>query len=410
MKKILTKSFCFSCMTFMVHSAYADTAFSSASPWMFGDWSGKRVELAEKGYDFDFSYTGEMATLIDDKNSSGHGTEYAGQLALGVDFDLNKILGWQDTEAKIVVTYRDGQSLSNTSDALNGQLSSVQEIWGRGQTWRLTDLWVKKKFLDQKLDIKVGRFGEAEDFNSFDCDFQNLALCGSQTGIWTGDQWFNWPVSQWAMRVKYQLQPDLYAQIGVYEYNPENLKRGKGFNLSTDGSKGAMLPVEVVWSPHLTQKALKGEYRLGYYHSTADADVIDQFEQTSHHHGGWFTVKQQLTAHQDNPERGLTGFINLTFHDVKTNQIRDMQNLGVLYTGLMDQRPKDVMAIGIARVEKNKRVDESRKSEINTEFYYGLHVNDWFTIRPNIQYIRNIGGVENGNHAWVGGVKFNTVF
>jgi porin len=44
------------------------------------------------------------------------------------------------------------------------------------------------------------------------------------------------------MRVKYNLQPDLYTQVGVYEYNPENLDRGKGFNLSTDGSLGPDFP------------------------------------------------------------------------------------------------------------------------------------------------------------------------
>ena len=210
---------------------------------MLGDWNGQRSALQQKGYDFSFGYTGEMATLLDASHSSSHGTEYADQFAFGTHFDLDKILGWQDTEAQITITQRNGRSLSQTSDALDGHLSSTQEVWGRGQTWRLTDLWIKKKFMDQKLDIKVGRFGEGEDFNSFDCDFQNLALCGSQVGNWVGDQWYNWPVSQWpvsqwAARVKYNLRPDLYAQVGVYEYNPENLERGKGWNLSTDGSQG----------------------------------------------------------------------------------------------------------------------------------------------------------------------------
>ena len=99
-------------------------------------------------------------------------------LHVGTHFDLDKILGWQDTEAQITITERNGRSLSQTSDALDGHLSSTQEVWGRGQTWRLTDLWIKKKFMDQKLDIKVGRFGEGEDFNSFDCDFQNWTVPG----------------------------------------------------------------------------------------------------------------------------------------------------------------------------------------------------------------------------------------
>ena len=193
------RSWCFNlsllALSFCFQSVYAANAFEAESPWMLGDWNGQRSALQQKGYDFSFGYTGEMATLLDASHSSSHGTEYADQFAFGTHFDLDKILGWQDTEAQITITQRNGRSLSQTSDALDGHLSSTQEVWGRGQTWRLTDLWIKKKFMDQKLDIKVGRFGEGEDFNSFDCDFQNLALCGSQVGNWVGDQWYNWPVS-----------------------------------------------------------------------------------------------------------------------------------------------------------------------------------------------------------------------
>ncbi|RZI67969.1 MAG: porin, partial [Pseudomonas sp.] len=32
--------------------AHAAPAFDSASPWMLGDWGGKRSELSEQGYDF----------------------------------------------------------------------------------------------------------------------------------------------------------------------------------------------------------------------------------------------------------------------------------------------------------------------------------------------------------------------
>ena len=193
------RSWCFNLSLLVLsccfQSVYAANAFEAESPWMLGDWNGQRSALQQKGYDFSFGYTGEMATLLDASHSSSHGTEYADQFAFGTHFDLDKILGWQDTEAQITITERNGRSLSQTSDALDGHLSSTQEVWGRGQTWRLTDLWIKKKFMDQKLDIKVGRFGEGEDFNSFDGDFQNLALCGSQVGNWVGDQWYNWPVS-----------------------------------------------------------------------------------------------------------------------------------------------------------------------------------------------------------------------
>lgn len=393
-----------------VPSVYAAEMFNSQSPWMLGDWNGKRTALQQQGYDFSFSYTGEMATLLDAKSASDHGTEYADQFAVGAHFDLNKILGWQHTEAQINITQRNGRSLSQTSDALNGHLSSTQEVWGRGQTWRLTDFWIKKQFFDQKLDIKVGRFGEGEDFNSFDCDFQNLALCGSQVGNWVGDQWYNWPVSQWAVRAKYQLRPDLYTQVGVYEYNPENLKRSQGFNLSTDGSEGAIIPAEIVWTPKLGLDQLSGEYRLGYYYSTADALDINTISQTSHKHGMWVVAKQQLTTHQGDAKRGLIGFVNLTVHDSNTNQVGNMQNIGLAYTGLMDTRPQDQLAFGVARIRMNDDLNDGRREEYDAEVYYGLHANNWLTIRPNIQYIRHVGAYKDGENVWVGGIKLQTVF
>ena len=391
-------------------SVYAANAFEAESPWMLGDWNGQRSALQQKGYDFSFGYTGEMATLLDASHSSSHGTEYADQFAFGTHFDLDKILGWQDTEAQITITQRNGRSLSQTSDALEGHLSSTQEVWGRGQTWRLTDLWIKKKFMDQKLDIKVGRFGEGEDFNSFDCDFQNLALCGSQVGNGVGDQWYNWPVSQWAARVKYNLRPDLYAQVGVYEYNPENLERGKGFNLSTDGSHGAIIPAELVWTPKIGAQKLPGEYRAGYYYSTADAVVIAHQDQKDQHQGGWIVAKQQLTAHNGDVSRGLTGFVNATVHDSETNNVSDMQNIGLVYKGAMDSRPKDEIAFGLARINLNDDLNDGRSEEYDAEVYYGLHATNWLTIRPNIQYIRHVGAYKNGENAWVGGIKFQTAF
>ncbi|OTG77972.1 carbohydrate porin [Acinetobacter terrae] len=401
-----------------VSAAHASDAFNAESPWMFGDWEGQRTALQKQGYDFSFGYTGEMATLLDAKRASSHGTEYADQFVIGAHLDLEKIAGWKDTEAQINVTQRNGRNLSNTSDALNGQstgvanghLSSAQEVWGRGQTWRLTDFWIKKKFLEQKLDIKVGRFGEGEDFNSFDCDFQNLALCGSQVGNWVGDQWYNWPVSQWAARVKYNVTPEVYTQVGVYEYNPENLERGKGFNLSTDGSKGAIIPAEVVWTPKLGEQKLSGEYRAGYYYSTVDAKEITNPQENSHKQGGWVVAKQQLTAHKGDASRGLTGFVNLTVHDSDTNAVSDMQNIGLVYKGAMDSRPKDEIAVGVARINMNDDLNDQRSEEIDAEIYYGLHATNWLTIRPNVQYIRHVGAYKNGENAWVGGIKFQTAF
>jgi hypothetical protein len=136
---------------------------------MTGDWGGSRTELLEKGYDFTLDYVGEVAGNLHGGYNDDKTARYSDQFALGAHLDLQKIFGWHDAEFKLAITERSGRNLSNDriSDPRAGQFSSVQEVWGRGQTWRLTQMWVKQKYFDGALDVKFGRFGEGEDFNSF---------------------------------------------------------------------------------------------------------------------------------------------------------------------------------------------------------------------------------------------------
>ncbi|MCO7505266.1 MULTISPECIES: carbohydrate porin [unclassified Pseudomonas] len=437
------------CMTLLAAfgvscGAHAAGAFDPESKWMSGDWGGTRTELLDKGYDFSLDYVGEVAGNLKGGYNNDKTARYSDQFALGVKMDLEKILGWHDAEFKLAITERSGRNLSNDriSDPRAGQFSSVQEVWGRGQTWRLTQMWVKQTYLDGKLDLKAGRFGPGEEFNSFPCDFQNLAFCGSQVGNWVGSIWYNWPVSQWALRAKYNLTPEFFAQVGVFEQNPSNLETGNGFKLSGSGTKGMILPVELVWAPRVN--GLPGEYRLGYYYSTAKADDIYEdvngqpqgltgADPKSHSskHGWWVVAQQQVTAHNGDANRGLSLFANFTVHDKATNVVDNYQQVGMVYKGAFDSRPKDDIGFGVARIHVNDDVKKRaqqlngvsgiddyndmgfvpiQRTEYNAELYYGVHVTNWLTVRPNLQYIRHPGGVSEVDNAVVAGLKIQSSF
>jgi len=49
-------------------------------------------------------------------------------------------------------------------------------------------------------------------------------------------------------------------------------------------------------------------------------------------------------------------------------------------------------------------------SEYNFELNYGVHVTDWLTVRPNVQYVRHPGGVYEVDNALVAGVKLQASF
>ncbi|UFP98962.1 carbohydrate porin [Pseudomonas fitomaticsae] len=425
-------------------SVHAADAFSSDSEWMTGDWGGERTKLIEQGIDIKMDYVGEVGGNLHGGFNDDKTARYADQFGLGVALDLQKLWGWDNTQAKIQFTNRNGYNISNdrVGDPRAGTLSSSQEVYGRGHMVRLTQLWIKHQFFDNKLDIKAGYFGEGEDFNTFPCEFQNLAFCGSQVGNWATNIWYNWPVSQAAIRVKYNINDELYAQIGAYNQNPSQLEHGNGFKLSGSGTKGTVLPVELVWSPN--PNSLPGEYRVGYYKSTADADDVredvngfdaattgDAYRTHSSKHGYWFVAQQQLTSHNGDKSRGLSIAANATFHDKDTNFIDNYQSVMFVYKGLFDARPKDDFGIGAARIHVNDDVKKNaellnvsngvsdydnpvfspiRETEYNYEINYGFHVTNWLTVRPNLQYITHPGGVDEVDNALVAGLKIQSTF
>ncbi|KKA04694.1 porin [Pseudomonas ogarae] len=425
-------------------SAHAADAFSADSQWMTGDWGGERTKLIEQGIDIKADFVGEMGANLHGGYNDDKTARWSQQFGLGVALDLEKLAGWGDTEAKIQFTRRDGRNISNDriGDPRAGTLSSSQEVWGRGQTTRLTQLWIKQKYFDSKLDVKAGYFGEGEDFNTFPCEFQNLAFCGSQAGNWATGIWYNWPIMQAAIRVKYNLTPELYAQIGAYNQNPSQLENNNRYKLSGSGTKGTLIPVELVWSPKINN--LPGEYRVGYYKSTAKADDVREdedgndaattgnaYRSHSSKDGYWLVVQQQLTSHNGDASRGLNIAANATFHDKETNVVDNYQSLMFVYKGPFDARPKDDVGIGFSRIHVNEDVKKNaelvnaangvsdyddplfsplRSTEYNYEINYGFHVTNWLTVRPNLQYITHPGGVDEVDNALVAGLKIQSVF
>ena len=424
-------------------NAMAADAFSADSKWMTGDWGGERTKLIEQGIDIKADYVGEMGYNAKGGYNNDKTGRYSDQFGLGVALDLQKLWGWDNTQAKIQLTNRNGQNISNDriGDPRAGTLSSSQEVYGRGHMVRLTQFWIQHQMFDNKLDVKLGYFGEGEDFNTFPCDFQNLSFCGSQVGNYV-NTWYNWPVSQAAIRVKYNITPELYAQIGAYNQNPSQLEHGNGFKLSGSGTKGTVIPVELVWSPKVNN--LPGEYRVGYYKSAADAPDVREdvnggnavltgadFRTRSSKKGYWFVAQQQLTTHNGDASRGLNIAANATFHDKETNLVDNYQSLMLVYKGPFDARPKDDVGIGAARLHVNNDVKKNaellnadngvsdydsalytpiRETEYNFEINYGFHVTNWLTVRPNLQYVVQPGGVDKVDNALVAGLKIQSTF
>lgn len=420
--------------------ALANEPWSQDRQWLLGDWNGERQQLEQQGYKFTASIMSQAATNLDGGYNDNNTFENAAQLSLGANFDLEKIAGWKDTTASLVVTKRDGNALTleRIKDPRSSQLGNVQEIYGRGKIWRLSQAWIKKGFADNTVQVKVGRMGMSEDFNSSQCEFQNLLLCGGQLGKSIGSIWYNSPVGIWGANVKYQFAPEWTFGIGAYEVNPDNIKTASnsdGFNLDMNNVKGATIPVELAWKPKLALfNGLPGEYKVGALYSTAEANDVKTAGKV---HDGkqsfWINAQQQLSHAGQDQKRGLYVTFNGVVNDKATTFVQSTQQLALWYKGPFDSRPNDSIGFGIANYVVNDRAkdkqiatNESRgyysydpiasnyipiqDDELNIELNYTYQWSPAVMLRPNIQYIHQPAGVKEVDDAWVAGLSVKVNF
>ncbi|HVO01495.1 MAG TPA: carbohydrate porin, partial [Candidatus Cybelea sp.] len=419
-------------------SARADDALKQylAGSGATGDWGGYRTKLEQAGVNLGVDYISENAY-----NATGgtkHLVDYDDQWAFTGDFDLDHLLALHDAEFKLAITKRNGRNLSD--DAHLGTLQQVQEVFGRGQTWRLTQFWYDQKYFDKFLDWKLGRLTMGEDFAAFDCAFMNLTFCGSQPGNLVGNYWFNWPVSQWATRVKLNFTDQVSFQAGAYQVNPHFLDTTDAvLPIIPAGTTGVMVPIELQWSPKVGPQQLGGSYKLGAWYDNSDAN--DVFDDKNHdpavltglsparRHGRYGVyvnfLQQVMRFDGDDATRGLNLFLNVTFADRRTSTLDNQIAVGMTAKGVFDARPADEIGLAVGRTHVNGNVAHGEElvnhagpgnpadvqgAEYAVELYYGLQATNWFVARPNIQYISDPGGTSHNKDVWIIGLKTDLKF
>ncbi len=394
-----------------------------------GNWGGLRDQLKDDGIKFEIGYKAEAAA-----NLSGGTRRMAtevGQLDLGVTLDLSKIAGIDGATIQSSITKRNGPSL-NTRAGLNF-LEEPQETYGRGQTWRWTELWYQQRLDNDHIIFKIGRLAGGE-FNNWGCDFTSLAFCGSQVGTTNTYLWYNWPIAEWGGWIKLR-NDHFYIHTGINEDNLQNLNTNF-FAAKFSGARGIIAHGEAGWTPHFGGGRLAGYYQAGFWYDTArypdtllDANGAvaalsgQPFAQRKGQTGFYVQFEQQLTGQASvdpvsgllKPKRGLTLGGNYEHGDPRTATTLDALSLEMLLTAPFAGRPHDQIGLAIGRSRVTARetylasvTDPSigpRKTEYRAELFYRASVMRGVIVRPNIQYVSNPGGYSNRPSATVIGIR-----
>jgi len=438
-------------------------AAAATFPGLLGDFGGgERAKLAAHGFTVNGHLTSEFAA-----NTSGgfpiggtaheRGTALSSEFGFGFDADFNKLFPTSGAGIlHLLLTTRFGSNLS--SEAI-GNLSSVQEIYGDGQTTRITFLDYEQPIAHGRFDLRLGKYNQQNDFiagssywgGDLYCFYQNNTICGTPASIpvnngvvANGSEGYTYyPSSQWGARLKASLGTNTYIQAAVIQGNPRVNNKNGGLYFGFNGGTGVELPLEIGETFKNAAGETLGNLRVGGYYDTSDVEdyasraggslTLLPDETTAAglasntaaiatlgttyvrgRSGAYVQADREIEGSSAPGKRGTAIFTSFEYSDPQTSLVSTFFEFGVVHHGTFANRPNDTVAAAFAEQNYNVRLQRLESSLQNAgyvvptttsdqvvELNYGVSATSWLVIRPGVQYVIDPGGIKAGPGAGV---------
>ena len=405
-----------------------------------GDWWGTRNWMdKDTGIEFSGTYTTDLAG--NPVGGMEQGFTYTDNIAFGAKLDLEKLVGWNGATFTIAATDRNGTSLSQN---YIGNQFTVQQIFG-GQTIVLTGLHLTHRLLDDKMEIKVGRFSAGDDFASSPLYwlYMNNGIDGNPQALPVNASFSAYPWASWAARVRFEPSPDWNAMFGLYQVSNKTFNRYlHGVNFSFEPTDGVMFLGQVGWTPEFFRRPVKrvetereeneelseaeenthglpGHYWFGAYYSTWEYAQFGSTQSAANAYGFYWHADQKVYQEAPGSDQGLTLWTAFVLSPQENiAKIPFQWNCGVAYQGVVPQRDQDIAMFGLAYGSfsddygnaGNAYNGEPVSYEMALEWGYRIQFNRFLYAQPNIQYIVQPGGTGSIPDAFVLGMQIGVTF
>ncbi len=431
-------------------------AAAATFPGLLGDFGGgERAKLAAHGLSVNGHLTSETAL-----NASGgfpiggtaheRGTALSSEFGFGFDADFNKLFPKSGAGIlHLLLTTRFGSNLS--SEAI-GNLSSVQEIYGDGQTTRITFLDYEQSIAHGRFNLRLGKYNQQNDFiagssywgGDLYCFYQNNTICGTPAAIpvnngvvANGSEGYTYyPSSQWGARLKASLGANTYVQAAVIQGNPRVNNQNGGLYFGFNGGTGVELPLEIGETFENAAGQTLGNLRVGGYYDTSDVQnyasraagslTLLPYETTPAglasnaaaiatipttyvrgRSGAYVQADREIEGSSAPGKRGTAIFSSFEYSDPQTSLVSTFFELGAVHHGTFANRPNDTIAAAFAEQNYNVRLQRlesslqsagyvvpTTTSDQVVELNYGFAATSWLVVRPGVQYVIDPGGIK----------------
>ncbi len=357
-----------------------------------GDWIGVRSTLAEYGISLE-------GALIADWASNWHGgtntngSSFQNLFIIDLSFDTEVLFGLEGGTIFVEFYNQNGEDPAVDSGDFQGHTNIAAD----GRT-EIAELWYEQFLANGMIRVKVGKVEANAEFAYVDNggEFINSSMGFSPTI-------FILPT-----------YPDPAMSVNVFVYPNDNLYMGVGVfdgALQEGKSTGMLGPKTFFDDP--SDLFVIGE--AGFLWAAGGGELPGRFAVGAWGHTGTFTrfdggtkegttgfyllVDQTLWNENPGDEedgQGIGMFFQYGYANPDVSSAEHHVGIGAVWAGALPGRNDDIMGIGATyvRFSDEPGAGFTDEGETTLELFYKVQVLPWASIKPDLQYIFNPGGVD----------------
>ena len=375
------------------------------------------------------------------------GFSYCDNIAFSLLLDSEKLSGWKGGYFVISGLQRDGNSLSKENIK---NIFPVQQVYGGAvntQTFHFYQLYFEQKCLEDKANMKIGRFVAGDDFDSSPLYwlYMSRAINGRPFSL-SLDSGFSCPPNAvWASRLKVKLPESTTLRLGAYQVTKLSVN---GLNWDFYSNDGVMLLAQYEWDPEFFKptsssseepsflasteknrsaretpgqsvaKGFVGHYWMGGYYSSYNYPQFNAISRVPNAYGFYWHGDQIVYRPNCRSNEGLAIWTVLTLAPQENIALMPFEaNGGLVYTGLIPGRRNDFTMLGCAYGDFSTTYAKAQESkshvdptyELVYEAGYRINTSKYTYIQPDLQWIINPNGTGKIPNALVLGFQVGIV-
>lgn len=384
---------------------------------MTGNWNGVRDQLYTDGVDITLGDTFDAFGNV--SGGIKKGVSVLNQGAATVTLDGNKLVGVNGLTAMVSVIGDAG----SPSRSLIGAAERIDDLETYHSGFSLYQAWVQQNWFGGGISLLGGIYdlsNEFYDLNTSDFFLNTGFGIGAEFADTATDGVAIFPTSAPSIRLRVQPSEELYAQAVLSDGINGAPLTSKSYARLNQNSP-AVFMVEAGYLPQEGKKEL-GKFAVGVWSYTGGIHNIFRTgtEQISNNNRGIYAMAEySIFRHNDNPDRGLKGFLRAGYADSDFARFDFSWSAGIVYNGIFPKRENSQLGFAVSQAHT---LDDYRGqtfvnpdinpevAETAIELSYKDKVLPWLTIQPDMQYIIHPGALGLRDDAFVIGSRLTANF